>query len=62
MSHKVPVDVFKWIENISEFSKDFMENYSRNSNERFDVHINLPFLLEGIKVAKSWKTWSQVSW
>ena len=53
MSHKVPVDVFKWIENISEFSKDFMENYSRNSNKRFDVHINLPFLLERIKVAKS---------
>ena len=62
MSHKVPVDDFKWIENTSKFSEDFIENYSRNSNKRFDVHNNLPFLLEGIKVAKSWKTCSQVSW
>ena len=53
MSNKVPVDDFKWIENTSEFSEDFIENYSRNSNKRFDVHNNLPFLLEGIKVAKS---------
>ena len=28
MSKKLPVDFFKWVENTSQFSKGFIENYS----------------------------------
>ena len=32
MSHKTPISGFKWIENMSQFSKDFPENYNEDSD------------------------------
>ena len=32
MSQNVPVNNFKWIEDTSEFTKDFMENYNYDSD------------------------------
>ena len=33
MSQKSPVNVFKWVEDISEFNKDFVKSYNDESNE-----------------------------
>ena len=32
MSQKLPVDGFKWIENISQFNEIFIKNYNQDSN------------------------------
>ena len=34
MSQKLPVDGSKWVENISQFNKDFTENYIEGSDQR----------------------------
>ena len=33
MSQKLPVNDFKWVENISEFDESFMKSYNEESNE-----------------------------
>ena len=35
MLQKLPVDCFKWVEETSQFSKDYIENYNENSDERY---------------------------
>ena len=35
MSQGWPVDVFKWVEKTSQFSKGFIENYHEDSDESF---------------------------
>ena len=67
MSHKLPVNDFKWTkqEELSKFNEDFIKNYDENSNkgyflevdidylkELFDLHKDLPFLPESKKVTK----------
>ena len=67
MSHKFPVNDFKWVkqEELSKFNEDFIKNYDENSNagyfievdidypkELFDLHKDLPFLPESKKVNK----------
>ena len=32
MSQKLPVEGFKWIENISQFNEIFIKNYNQDSN------------------------------
>ena len=62
MSQKLPVWGFKWVENTSQFSKDFIENYNEDSDEGYflevvvqytetlhGIHNDLPFCL------KEWK-------
>ena len=34
MSQKLAVGHFKWVENIFQFSKDFIENYDEDINEQ----------------------------
>ena len=56
MSQKLPVDGFKWIEDVSEIDEDFIRNYDENSDigyflkvdieypkELHDLHSDLPF-------------------
>ena len=56
---------FKWVEKLSRFNNIFMKDYNENSNtgyffevdidypkKLFDLHKDLPFLLEGKKVNK----------
>ena len=66
MSQKLPLDGFKWKENISKFNEDFTQNYDEDSNKGYilevdveylknlhDLHIDLPFLPERMKINKS---------
>ena len=65
MSQKLLVDGFKWKENISKFNEDFIKNYDEDSNKGYilevdveypknvhDLHSDLPFLLERMKINK----------
>ena len=67
MSQNVPVNDFKWVkqEELSKFNGNFIKNYDQNGNtgyffevdfdyakELFDLHKDLPFLLESKKVDK----------
>ena len=33
MSQKFPVNNFRWVENTSQFKKDFIKSYNQNSDE-----------------------------
>ena len=59
MSQRLPVDGFKWVENTSQFSKNFIENYNEDKDEGYflevdvqyprklhELHNNLPFFLK----------------
>ena len=35
MSQKIPISDFKWVENTSQFSKDFTENYNEDSDVEY---------------------------
>ena len=65
MSGKLPVKDFKWVKNVSKIDKDFVKNYDENGNidyflkvdieysrELHDLHSDLPFLAERIKINK----------
>ena len=56
---------FKWVENTSQFSKDFIENYNEDSDEGYflevvvqytetlyGIHNDLPFCLKEWKLKK----------
>ena len=75
MSQKLPVDSFKWLENISRLNKNFIETYNEDRDEGYflevDVqypenlhnhHSDLPFLPKRMKNRKSWKTCDQLAW
>ena len=62
MLQKPPVNYFEWIENTSEFNKDFIKNCNEKSDEGYfleidvqyteklhDLHNVLPFLPESQK-------------
>ena len=62
---KLPANKFKWIEVTSQFNEDFVKKYNEESNERyflevdvqypkksFEVHNDLPFLPERMKLEK----------
>ena len=66
MSRKLLVGGFKWVENTSQFIKDFIENYNEGSDEGYfpgvdvqypeklyDLRNYLPFLLEGRKIEEN---------
>ena len=63
MSQKLPVNKFEWIRDTSQFNEDFIKNCNEKSDEgsflEFDVqyleklhelHNDLPFLLERMKI------------
>ena len=65
MSQKVPVNKFERIKDISKFNEDFIKNCNEESNERYflevdvqyieklhELHNDLPFLSERIKIEK----------
>ena len=66
MSQKLSVNSFTWVRNTSQLNIDFMKIYSKESDERHflgvdfhyhkklhDLHKNLPFLPEIMKIGKS---------
>ena len=65
LSEKLPVDVFGWVDDISEIDGNFIKNYDEDSNvgyfsktdieylkELHNKHSHLPFLPERMKVNK----------
>ena len=68
MSQKLPVNGFKWIKKLSRFNEDFIKSYDENSNkgnflevdveypkEIFNLHKDLPFLPERMKIKKCYR-------
>ena len=69
MSEKLPINCFKWVEDISEFNERFIKNYDENSDRGyflevddeylknlFNSHKDLPFLTKKKKMRNSQKT------
>ena len=65
MSQKLPVDSFKWKKNMLKFNEEFMKNYDEDGDKGYifevdveypknfhDVHSDLPFLPERMKINK----------
>ena len=65
ISQILPVDDFKWKKNISKFNEDFIKNYNEDSDKEYilevdveypknlhDLHSDLPFLPERMKINK----------
>ena len=65
MSQKLLVNNFQWIEDASQFTKDFIKNYNEESDGGYflevdvqypgklhDLHDDLPFLPERMKIEK----------
>ena len=65
MSEPLPVDGFDWIKNLSKIDEDFIKNYDKDSDKRYilevdvkypkylhDLHNDLPFLPERMKIDK----------
>ena len=40
MSQKLSVGGVKWVENTSQFSKDFIENYNEDSEEEYFLEVD----------------------
>ena len=73
MSKKLPVNGFKWAEDLSRFKEDFIKNYDEDSNKGyffkvdveypkilFNLHNDLPFLSERNKIKKCNKLFCDV--
>ena len=65
MSQKLPVGGFKWNKNMLKFNKDFIKNYDEDNDKGYifevdveypknlhDLHRDLPFLPERMKINK----------
>ena len=65
MSEPLPVDGFEWMEDLSKIDEDFIKNYDNDSDKGYildvnveypknihDLHSDLPFLPEKMKVNK----------
>ena len=65
ISQKLPVNNFEWIEATSQFTKDFIKNYNKESDEGYILEVDvqyprilhelqndLPFLSERMKIEK----------
>ena len=65
MPQKLPVDGLKWIKKLSKFHEDFIKNYNENSDKGYfpevdveypknlyNLHSDLPFLPERLKIEK----------
>ena len=61
ISQKLSVDSFKWRNNISKFNEDFIKNYDEDRDKGYifkysinlpDIHSDLPFLPERMKIIK----------
>ena len=65
MSQKISVNDFKWVEDTSKFDEDFIKSYNYVNDEGYffevdvediknlhDIHNDLPFLPERMKIEK----------
>ena len=65
MSQKLPVNTFEWTKDISQFNKDFVKSYNEEGDEAYflevyihnfemlhELHYDLAFVSEIIKIDK----------
>ena len=65
MSQKLPVNTFEWTEDISQFNKDFVKSYNEEGDKAYfledyihnfemlhELHYDLAFVSEIIKIDK----------
>ena len=65
MSEPLPVNGFDWMEDLSKIDEDFIKNYDKDNDKKYilevdveypknlhDLHSDLPFLPERMKVCK----------
>ena len=43
MSQNLPINGFKWLEETSQFSEDFIENYNEKSDEGYFLKVNVQY-------------------
>ena len=43
MLHKLPVGSFKWVDNTSQFSKDFVGNCNKDTDEGYFHEVDLQY-------------------
>ena len=43
MSRKLPVNNFKWVEDISEFDETFKKNYNEENDKKYFLKIELQY-------------------
>ena len=69
VSQKLPVNKFKWVKDISKFDESFRKSYNAESDKGYfvavwypkklhNLHNDLPFLPERMKIEKSQKACS----
>ena len=46
MLQKLAVDGFRWVENTSQFCKDFLKNYNSDSDEVYFFEVDLQYAEE----------------
>ena len=44
ISQKIPVNVFEWVEDLSQFKEDFIKTYDEKSNKGYFLEVHLFFL------------------
>ena len=65
MSQKLPLNGFKWVNDVSEINEEFVKNYGENNDKGYilevdvkyprklhDLHSDLPFLPKRMKIGK----------
>ena len=43
ISQKLPVNGFKWVENLSKFDEDFFKNYDENSDKGYFLEVDIDY-------------------
>ena len=43
MSQKLPVNGFEWVEELSQFKKDFIKNYDENSDQGYFLEVDVEY-------------------
>ena len=43
MSQKFPVNVFEWVEELSQFNEDFIKNYDEDSNKGYFLEVDVQY-------------------
>ena len=69
MSQKVLVRGFKWVEYTSQFSKDFIENFKRDSDDGYFLEVDIQHPKRSLTFSQwvslffwnneSWKSWEK---
>ena len=44
MSSKLPLNGFKWVENISHFKEDFIKRYNDNIDKGYFLQVDIQYL------------------